>query len=103
MFHFAEIIIKLGKMFSTKTLLVMLLAGSFSALVLLPDAYASIPNRVYRVDIRPKPDYTRITVRLEKPANFTLATLTENRLRLIIQDTDGPLFKKFRRYSDVNI
>src|SRR6185369_7171158 len=61
------------------------------------------PNQVYRVDIRPKKDYTHITVRLESPPRYTLTTLPGNRLRLIMQDAAGPLFKKFRRYSDSNI
>jgi TolA-binding protein len=103
MFNTIKIIRVLGMMFKSKTLLVMLLAGSFSVMASLPDAYASIPNRVYRIDIRPRQDYTRITVRLQNPPDYTLATLPGNRLRLIMQDTDGPLFKKFRRYSDTNI
>lgn len=101
--HITENIREVGKMFSSKTLLVMLLAGFFSASVSPPEAYASISNRVYRIDIRPRQDYTHITVRLQNPPNYSLATLPGNRLRLIIQDTDGPLFKKFRRYSDTNI
>lgn len=87
----------------TKTLLVILLAGSLSVLFAPAAAYANIPNRVYRVDIRPKKDYTHIIVRLASSPRYSLAALPGNRLRLIMQDTGGTLFKKFRRYSDSNI
>ncbi|MBI2354689.1 MAG: tetratricopeptide repeat protein [Deltaproteobacteria bacterium] len=89
--------------FTAKTLPLVLLAGLSSLLITPPAAHASIPNRVYRVDIRPKKDHTRITVRLQGPPRYTLTTLPGNRLRLIMQDTGGPLFRKFRAYSDVNI
>lgn len=58
---------------------------------------------MYRVDIRPKKDYTRITVRLAEPPVYNLYPISGSRLRLVIQDTGGTLFKKFRRYSDPNI
>lgn len=73
------------------------------ALSPLAEAVASVPNHIYRVDIRPKKDYTRITVKLAGPPDYTLAPLPGNRLRLVIEDTKGTLFKKFRRYSDRNI
>jgi len=81
------------------------LACMLSLLALCPptEALASVPNRVYRVDIRPKKDYTRITVRLAEPPVYNLSAIPGNRLRLVIQDTDGTMFKKFRRYSDPNI
>jgi TolA-binding protein len=74
------------------------------ALALLPGvASASIPNRLYRIEIRPQKEFTRLTVRLENPPQYKLSSLPGNRLRLVIQDTGGTLFKKFRRYSDTNI
>lgn len=66
-------------------------------------AHASIPNHIYRIDIRPQKDFTRLTVRLADPPRYTLASIPGNRLRLVIRDTDGTLFKKYRRYSDKNI
>ena len=66
-------------------------------------ARASISNRVQRVEIRPKKGYTRIVLGLENVPNYTITTLTGNRLRISIEDADGPLFKKYRRYSDTNI
>lgn len=74
------------------------------ALTLLPaHACASISNRLYRIDIRPHADFTRLTVRLADPPQYRLSRIPGNRLRLVIQDTGGTLFKKFRRYSDKNI
>lgn len=85
-----------------KIVLVLMLAGAGQLIFFLP-AQASIPNHLYRVDIRPKQNYTNITVRFENPPRYELASLPGNRLRLIIKDTSGPLLKKFRRYSDTNI
>ena len=71
---------------------------------LLPSvASASIPNHLYRIDIRAKKEYTRLTVRLAEPPEYSLAVIPGNRLRLVIKDTEGALFKKFRQYSDKNI
>jgi TolA-binding protein len=67
------------------------------------DASASIPNRLYRIDIKPHKEYTRLTVRLAEPPSYSLAEIPGNRLRLVVRDTGGTLFKKFRRYSDQNI
>lgn len=72
-------------------------------LVLAGQAQASISNRLYRVDIRPHKGYTRIVVRLSEPPQYNLSIVPGGRLRLAIQDADGPLLKKFRRYSDPNI
>lgn len=91
-------------LFAARPLPVFLLAGVLSGPVTTPAAaLASVPNRVYRVDIRPMKDHTRITVRLQEPPRYTIATLPGNRLRLNMQDTGGSLFKKFRGYSDANI
>jgi TolA-binding protein len=74
------------------------------SLSLIPDkAHASIPNHLYRIDIRPHEVFTRITVRLEETPQYILSIIPGNRLRLVIQDTGGPLFKKLRHYSDKNI
>lgn len=73
-------------------------------IVLLPVyANASIPNRLYRIDIRPQKDFTRLTVRFADPPQYRLSAIPGNRLRLAINDTGGTLFKKFRSYSDKNI
>lgn len=66
-------------------------------------AQASVPNSVYRVDIRPKKDYTRITLRLAEAPAYTLSAIPGNRLRLVIEDAGGTMFKKYRQYSDANI
>ncbi|HIJ87781.1 MAG TPA: tetratricopeptide repeat protein [Desulfuromonadales bacterium] len=85
--------------------------GYFSGILLLTlalnlfpgSAAASVSNHLYRIDIRPQKEYTRLTIRLAEPPEYSLAAIPGNRLRLVIQDTDGILFKKFRRYSDKNI
>lgn len=77
---------------------------SIAVLVLLPaQVEASIPNRLFRIDIRPQKDFTRITVRFAEPPQYNLTEIPGNRLRLVMHDTGGTLFKKFRRYSDKNI
>lgn len=97
-------IFRLGNsLFIAKTLLILALAGSLFVLALPSGAHASIPNRVFRVDIHARKDHTHISVRLQNPPSYTLTRLPGNKLRIIMQDTDGPLFKKFRRYSDANV
>lgn len=64
---------------------------------------ASIPNRVFRAEIHPKQGYTRIILRLKEDPQFSIAPLPGNRIRLTLQETDGPLFRKYRRYSDPSI
>lgn len=82
-------------------LFALLLMGILS---LFPCAVsASIPNHLYRIDIRPRKEFTRLTVRLAAPPAYSIAAIPGNRLRLDIKDTEGALFKKFRKYSDRNI
>jgi len=84
-----------------------LFLGVFVSVLAIPflatKAYASIPNLLYRIDIRPQKDFTRLTLRLADPPHYKLVAIPGNRLRLVIQDTGGTLFRKFRRYSDKNI
>jgi TolA-binding protein len=80
---------------------IALLALTF---LLFPDnAFASIPNQLYRIEIRPHKDFTRLSIRLADSPQYTISLIPGNRLRLVMQDTGGTLFKKFRRYSDKNI
>lgn len=80
---------------------VMALACLLS-LLLVSTALAA-PNRLYRVDVRPKSDFTRITLSLENPPQYSVVDLPNNRVRLILSDTGGSLFRKYRSYSDANI
>jgi len=68
-------------------------------------AKAAVPklNNLYRVDIQPHKDYTRINIRFDLPPQYTLSLLPGHRLRLAVADADGTLFRKFRSYSDANI
>lgn len=73
-------------------------------LVSIPlNAEANISNRLHRVDIRSKNGYTRVSLELENYIPSKIASLPGNRLRISIPDTNGPLFKKYRKYSDRNI
>jgi TolA-binding protein len=64
---------------------------------------ASIPNQIQRIEIRQKPLFTRITVKLSDEPRFKVSRLPNNRLRIRLADTNGTLFKSLRRYSDPNI
>jgi TolA-binding protein len=75
----------------------------FSFTLLPEQARASISNHLYRIDIRPHSDFTRITASFADPPQYLMSLIPGNRLRIVVQDTDGTLFKKFRRYSDKNI
>lgn len=86
-----------------RTLFFSVLLFVLAVPILPANAYASIPNRLYRIDIRPQKNFTRLTLRLADPPHYRLVAIPGNRLRLVIQDTGGTLFKKFRRYSDKNI
>ena len=67
-------------------------------------ATASLPiNHLYRIEILPDKDFTRITIRLADSPNYQLSAIPGNRLRVVMRGTSGTLFKKFRRYSDKNI
>lgn len=90
--------IQLRLRYLSRTLLFLL------ALNLLPGyAIASIPNHLYRIDIRPHKEFTRIIIRLAESPEYSLTAMPGNRLRVVIKDTEGMLFKKFRKYSDKNI
>jgi TolA-binding protein len=82
----------------------VVLSAIFFAVAFFPhSAQASTPNRVFRAEIHPKQGYTRIILKLKENPQFYLAHLPGNRLRLTLLDTDGPLFRKYRRYSDISI
>lgn len=81
--------------------IVLFLALSFALFPVNSDA--SLPNHLYRIDLKPQKDFTRLTVRLKDSPQYKLSLIPGNRLRLVIESTDGTLFKKFRSYSDKNI
>jgi TolA-binding protein len=86
----------------SQALPIVLLAG-FLSLIGGEAAWASIPNRIQRVSITPKQGFTRIELSLKDNPAYSFASLPGNRLRIVIEDADGPVYKKFRRYSDSNI
>ncbi|SJZ33765.1 Tetratricopeptide repeat-containing protein [Trichlorobacter thiogenes] len=66
-------------------------------------SYASIPNQIHRIEIRPKTHFTRITVKLSDEPHFKFSKIPGNRLRIRFNDTSAPLLRSLRRYSDSNI
>lgn len=97
-------VLQLASMHLSKRALLFGASLLMFALTLLPgQASASIPNSIYRIDISPQKDFTRLTLRFADPPHYRLSSIPGNRLRLVIQDASGTLFKKFRRYSDKNI
>lgn len=64
---------------------------------------ASIYNRLHRVEIRPKSTYTRLSLQMEQYTPAKIDSLSDNRIRIALRDTNGPLFKKYRKYSDRNM
>jgi len=74
------------------------------ALLLMPlTSYASIPNQIRRIEVRPKSHFTRITVKLSDEPRFKLSKIPGNRLRIRFSDTSSPRLKSLRSYSDANI
>lgn len=74
------------------------------AVLLMPLAsYASVPNLIQRIEVRAKPRFTRITVKLSDEPRFKLSKIPGNRLRIRFSDTSSRLQKSLRAYSDTNI
>ncbi|CAH2029982.1 tetratricopeptide repeat protein [Trichlorobacter ammonificans] len=65
-----------------------------------PDVSA---NRILRVEIKNIKQLTRITLSCEAEPRYTVTALPGDRVRIRFSNTDGPLFKAKRRYSDSNI
>lgn len=89
--------------FCRRTLLFGALLITLVSALFPGQASARIPNNINRIEIRPEKDFTRLTVRMSDAPQYSLSAIPGSRLRLVIQDANGTLFKKFRRYSDKNI
>lgn len=89
--------------FSRRVLLLMLVAGLLGVMLPAPGHASLNPNRLQRVSIRLKKQLTRITLALEDSPRHSVTHLSGNRVRIALADTSGPLFRKFRSYSDVNM
>ena len=74
-------------------------------LLLLPSiASAAISgNQLHRIEVRQRPEFTRITLKLQDNPHYTVTSLSNNRLRVRLHDTSGRIFRNLRRYSDRNI
>jgi len=72
--------------------------------LLFPDSgTAKVQNQIQRIEIKPKINFTRITIDLTEEPDFTVSKISGDRLRIKLSDTEGSLFKSLRRYSDSNI
>ena len=71
-------------------------------IVLAPlSARASIPvNNLLKISIRPHGSFTRISLGMQNQPNYEVIGLPGGKVRVSLPDTDGPLLKKYRRYSD---
>lgn len=96
----------MGGLINRCTLRVVAGIPAFALVCLLcavSDSAAKVSNHLYRVDIKPKSGFTRVTVKLGEAPEYTLERLPGNRIRLVLNNTRGPLLRKYRRYSDRNI
>lgn len=79
-----------------------------SIAILLPllfqsPAESAIPNHLQRLEVKPKQNYTRITVKVDNDPVFEVVELPGSKLRIKLTETEGPIYRKFRGYSDKNI
>ncbi len=60
-------------------------------------------NHLQRIDLVQKNNYTRLTFKLREEPDYSVVQLPGKRLRVSLKNTEGPLFKRLRYYSDKNI
>lgn len=68
-----------------------------------PASAEDIPNRLQRMEIRPKGSYTRLIFKMRSGVDFTISSMAGRRVRVAFMDADGPIYKRFRNYSDANV
>jgi tetratricopeptide (TPR) repeat protein len=72
--------------------------------VLTPTAsHASTANFLYRIDVKPRQESTRLTFNLENDSDYSLSILSGNRIRIAFPRTFPIHSKKLRTYSDPRI
>lgn len=91
------------RLFLVHALTVAILTGLLCGTTVFPAQASHSSNRLHRVSLRQKQNFTRITIALENQPRYTLTHLPGNRLRIRLAETDGPLLKRLRRYSDPNL
>lgn len=72
-------------------------------LLAAPAAWGAEANRLYRVDVRQRPGFTRIGLKLDHAPDYAVSTLPGNRLRVTLRDTGGARWRRLRSYSDSHI
>lgn len=63
----------------------------------------AVANHILRVEIKPVKQLTRINISFAREPIYTVSELPGDRLRVRFANTDGPIFKGKRSYSDGNI
>lgn len=71
-------------------------------LALSAAAQAQQQNRLQRMKIAPHKGYTKIDLFFAAPPDYALSS-TRDRVRLVVRETDAPLFRRFRSYSDPRV
>lgn len=77
--------------------LVVFLAGNSA------DAFAEVPARLRRIDIKPQATFTRLIFQLDRETSHSLVELPGNRLKLTFMQADAPLLRGLRGYSDPHV
>ncbi len=85
------------RLLSSFTIIYLFLCGFVS------DAYAEIPARLRKIDIRPHATYTRLLFHLDRATTHEIKELPGQRFRVTFANSDGPLFRKLRGYSDQHV
>ena len=74
-----------------------------SIFFVVSDAQAEIPSRLRRIDIRPHEEFTRLVFQLDKQTVHSFTELSSKHVRLTLENSDGPLFRRLRTYTDRHI
>ncbi|GAM09703.1 tetratricopeptide repeat protein [Geobacter sp. OR-1] len=64
---------------------------------------AETPSRLRRIDIKPRPDYTRLIFQLDRETPHSVTELPGNRLKLTFPLADAPMLRRLRNYADHHV
>jgi len=92
-------------LFKHRFSIVSILIGILLAPLLfaITDAHAEIPSRLRRIDIRPHAEFTRLVFQLDRQTDHTFTVLSSQRVRLTLDNSNGPFFRRLRSYADRHI
>jgi TolA-binding protein len=84
-------------------LTISLFAPFMAILCMVSDAFADLPARLRRIDVKPQASYTRLVFNFDKETPFAISELSGQRLRLRFDGADSPLLSRLRGYADRNL